>query len=153
MCMSVYVNVGGINYDNNVYTTRGHREVCTMECMIKTIINNSTNTENSTSLVRLKIRIHQCVCMSVYVSEWICVCVKNKATRLAPRRNGTKALGSGSWLCLLALALSSGSWPLHPSEGLETNGTKLWGKDLSLGSSPSSPITKHHHTWPHGTFQ
>jgi len=69
MCMSVYVNVGGINYDNNVYTTRGHREVCTMECMIKTIINNSTNTENSTSLVRLKIRIHQCVCMSVYVSE------------------------------------------------------------------------------------
>ena len=138
--MSVYVNVGGINYDNNVYTTRSHREVCTMECMIKTIINNSTNTENSTSLVRLKIRIHQCVCMSVYVSEWICVCVKNKATRLAPRRNGTKALGSGSWRCLLALALSSGSWPLHPSEGLETNGAKLWRR---------SPISRLFPLFPH----
>ena len=34
--MSVYVNVGGINYDNST------------ECMIKTIINNNTNTENFT---------------------------------------------------------------------------------------------------------
>ena len=84
----------------------------------------------STSLVRLKIQIHQCVCMSVYVHVGeICVCVKNNATRLAPRRNGTKALGSGSWLCLLALALSSGSWPLHPSEAtMRRRAGAQWGE-------------------------
>ena len=84
--------------------------------------------------------------MSVYVHVGkICVCVKNNATRLAPRRNGTKALGSGSWLCLLAFALGRlfASPPKRRDDalrGLETHGAKLWVEDPSRSISRLFPL-------------
>ena len=74
-----------------------------------------------------------CAWACMWVSEYVCVWRTKRRDWLYDAMERR----------LLALALGSGSWPLHPSEGLETNGAKLWGEDLSLGSSPSSPIPKH----------
>ena len=71
-----------------------------------------------------------CAWACMWVSEYVCVW----------RTKRRDWLHDAMERRLLALALGSGSWPLHPSEGLETNGAKLWRR---------SPISRLFPLFPH----
>ena len=111
---------GGINSDNST------------ECMIKTIINNNTNTENFTLPHHLYVSKYK----YTNVCAWACMCMWGKYVCVwgtmrrdwlhdaMERRLLALALGSASWLWLLA-----GSWPLHPSEATMRRRTGAqWGE-------------------------
>jgi len=128
--MSVYVNVGGINYDNST------------ECMIKTIINNNTNTENFTFPHHLYVSKYK----YTNVCAWACMCMWGKYVCVwgtmrrdwlhdaMERRLLALALGSASWLWLLALAPGLSTLAKRRcDEGLEHNGAKaIWRRPSRL---------------------
>ena len=94
-----------------------------------------------------------CAWACMWVSEYVCVWrTKRRDWLYDAMERRLLALALGSWLLALGLSTlakgwrlmgrscgaktylsalpplpsESGSWPLHPSEGLETNGAKLW---------------------------
>ena len=135
---------GGINSDNST------------ECMIKTIINNNTNTENFTFPHHLYVSKYK----YTNVCAWACMCMWGKYVCVwrtmrrdwlhdaMERRLLALALGSASWLLLL-----EGSSLLHPSDAtMRCEGWRLMGRscgwkihlDPSLGSSPLPPYPNQH---------
>ena len=120
---------GGINSDNST------------ECMIKTIINNNTNTENFTFPHHLYVSKYKytnvcawaCMCMW---GKYVCVCGEQCdaiGSTTQWNEGSWKALGSCSWK---ALALAPGLSTLAKrrcDEGLEHNGAKaIWRRPSQL---------------------
>ena len=83
-----------------------------------------------------------CAWACMWVSEYVWVWRTKRRDWLhdaMERRLLALALGSASWLWLLALALGLSTL----AKGWRLMGRSCGGEDLSLGSSPSSPIPKH----------